>query len=246
MLLLVLGPLAPARAQITESPETVKPGEFLLEMDGVTLNFDREAGSRYRAVGLASTIVTAGLTRSVDLQVGFNLFLHQTYESGGARQSHSGLGDLALRTKWTFWRDDRAGAAAAVIPYVKLPTNTGGVGNKSLEGGLIVPWAMNVPGGFGAGAMLQWDVVRNHADNGYDSRWSGSAFLHRELTRMIVVYGETAFAVASTGLADWTATLGGGVLCNVTKRLQLDYELSRGLNRHATDWQHVWRVNWAW
>jgi hypothetical protein len=105
---------------------------------------------------------------------------------------------------------------------------------------------MNVPGGFGAGAMLQWDVVRNDADNGYDSRWHGSAFLQRELTRMIVVYGETAFAVASTGLADWTATLGGGVLCNVTKRLQLDYELTRGLNRHATDWQHVWRVNWAW
>ncbi|HVS52751.1 MAG TPA: transporter [Opitutaceae bacterium] len=237
-------------AQLTEHPQTIEPGKILVRMDGLTLGLDRSpapaAENKYTAVGVASTVVSAGLTSSVDVQVGFQLFLRETYEFKGARTSHSGLGDLSFRTKWTFWRDDRIGAAAAVIPYVKVPTNTGGVGNKSVEGGFILPWEMAVGAGFRAGAMFQWDVVRNDADNGYDSRWLTTGFVQRNLTNALAFYGEGTLRVASTGLSDWAATIGAGVLWNVTKRLQLDYELTRGLNGDATDWLHVWRVNWEW
>lgn len=237
-------------AQVTETPETVAPGSLLVRMDGVTLGFDRDrapaAGNVYTAVGVAGTVVSAGLTSSLDVQIGFQLFLHRTYQDGGVRTSRSGLGDLQFRTKWTFWRDDRIGAAAAVIPYVKVPSNTGGVGNPAVEGGLMVPWAMNVVGGVRAGAMLRWDVVRNDADNGYDARWLATGFFQRNLTRSIGVYGETTLAVASTGLADWRGALGAGLLLSLTKSLQLDYELTRGLNRNATDWVHILRLNWLW
>ncbi len=238
-------------AQVTETPVTVAPGNLLVRMDGVTLGFDRDrapaAGNRYTAVGVAGTVVSAGLTSSVDVQVGFQLFLRQTYETaGGARTSRSGLGDLQFRTKWTFWRDDSSGAAAAVIPYVKVPSNSGGVGNRAVEGGLMVPWAMNVGGGARAGAMLRWDVVRNDANNGYDARWLATGFIQRNLTKAIGFYGETTLAVASTGLADWRGSLGAGLLWSLTKNLQLDYELTRGLNRSATDWVHILRLNWLW
>jgi hypothetical protein len=44
----------------------------------------------------------------------------------------------------------------------------------------------------------------------------------------------------------WEGRAGAGVLLQVTKNIQLDYEIVRGLNRRATDWEHVLRVNWGW
>jgi hypothetical protein len=234
--------------QVTESPYTVAPGRILIESDGIKLSFDRAeaAGNTYTAVGVASTIVTAGLTSSVDLQVGADLFLRRVVNVGGVRDSRSGLGDLFFRAKWTFWRDESLGEALAVLPYVKLPANTGGVGNKSLEGGLIVPWAMKLGEGLSAGAMFRWDAIRNDDDTGYDARWQVSGFALRNLTREFAFYGEATMVAFSTGLSDWAGSLGVGALLQATKRLQLDYELQHGLNSHATDWTHTFRINWEW
>lgn len=238
----------PACAQITESPQTVAPGRLLVEMDGLSLGFDRTRGdgTKYTAVGLANTILTAGLTDTVDLQVGATLFLRQKYDAGGRTDSRSGLGDTVFRAKWKFWSDEQLGAALAVIPYVKVPSSTGGVGSDAVEGGLIVPWAMALPAGVTAGAMARWDVVRNDADDGYDAQWRLTGYVERKLTSAFSVYGEGSLAADSTGLSDWAGTIGVGALLQMTKSVQFDYELQRGLNRRATDWMHVLRVNWSW
>ena len=239
---------APLSAQVTETPQTVAPGKILVEMDGLSLGFNRssEPGTNFTAVGLGSTVLSAGLTDSVDLQVGAALFLRQTYDLGGRHDSRSGLGDLRFRVKWTCWRDASLGGALALMPYVKVPANTGGVGNKSVEGGLIVPWAMTIPGGITAGAMAQWDVIRNDADNGYDSRWRVTGALQRKLTSALSLYGEGTVTAVSAGWSNWAGTIGFGALLRLTKSVELDYELQRGVNRRATDWTHVFRVNWEW
>ncbi|MDO8541166.1 MAG: transporter [Opitutaceae bacterium] len=234
-------------AQVTESPYTVAPGHFLARIDGLKLSLDRAdaAGNTHSAVAVASSTLRAGLTQSLDVQIGFDLFLRETLKRGGARDSHSGLGDVSLRTKWTFWRDEQHGAAAALLPYVKLPTGTGSVAGKAVEGGLIIPWAMDTGAGFLAGAMLQWDVVRNDADDGYDGRWYVSAFAQRDLTKAFAVYGETTIDVRSTGFSDWAGTIGAGGLWRFSPNLVFDYELQRGLNDRAAKWTHIWRVNWG-
>lgn len=237
-----------ARAQLTESPQTIAPGKVLFEIDGVRLSYDRAdaAGNKHTAVAVASTIVSSGLTDTLDVQVGVDLFLREKIEFRGGRDSSSGIGNTSLRFKWTFWRDERSGAAAAVIPYVRLPTSTGAVGSEHVEGGFIVPWAISAPGGFTAGAMFQWDHRRNDAGDGYDAHWIVSGFAQRALTRRFSVYAEAEFAVASTGFSDRAGSLGAGLLFQFTNWLQFDYELLRGLNRGATDWTHVARVNWVW
>lgn len=235
-------------AQITESPHTVAPGKVLVEIDGLRLSYDRAdaAGNKVTAVAVASTFVTAGLTASVDVQAGIDLFLRRTVETRGLRDSRAGIGDLYFRTKWTFWRDPGRGAAMAVMPYIKIPSNSAGLGNDSVEGGVIVPWDMKTDQGFTAGAMLQWDVVRNDDNNGYDSHWHLSGVAQREITKSLAVYAEGVFSMYSAGFSKWEGSIGAGLLLQVTKSLQLDYELLRGLNRRATDWTHVLRVNWEW
>lgn len=244
----IVTPLPQLRAQVTESPRTIAPGKIRVEIDGIKLAYDRAdaAGNKHTAVAVASTIVSAGLTSSVDLQVGVDLFLRETFEFRGSRDTRSGLGDVSFRTKWTFWRDEKLGAAMAVIPYVKLPTSRDGIGSDAAEGGIIVPWEMGVPGGVTAGAMFAWDMIRNHDDNGYDARWTVTAFAQRNFTRAFAVYGEAGVTAWSTGLSHWAGTVGVGALLHVTRSVQLDYELQRGLNSRATDWTHVFRVNWEW
>lgn len=245
--LVVLAAAVGLRGQVTESPATIQPGRLLVRVDGVRLSFGRvdAAGNKVDVVGVASTLVSAGLTPTLDLQGRVDLFLRQRYEFRGARDSRSGLGDISVRVKWNFWRDQERGAAA-IIPYVRFPSSTGGVGADAVTGGVILPWEQTLGAGVKLGAMFQWDVVRNDAGNGYDALWSTSAVIQRDLTRTIGVYGEAQLGAASTGLSHWDGAIGAGVTWRLSRRLQLDYELLRGLTSRASDWTHVWRANWEW
>lgn len=243
---LLAGLLSKLGAQVTETPQTIEPGRFLVRMDAISLGFNRDTteANKYTALGLASTILSTGITSDFDVQLGAQLFLRQTLQYRGTNTTHSGLGDVSLRMKWTFWRDDPHGAAAAIIPYVKVPTHRGGVSNDHVEGGFIVPWAMAVGGGAKAGAMFQWDVLRNDLNNGYDSRWFASGYVQRDFTSMLGVYGETTLAVSSASSSSFAGTIGGGATLALSKNVQWDYGISRGLGGSATDWMHVLRLRW--
>ncbi|MBI5692535.1 MAG: transporter [Verrucomicrobia bacterium] len=235
------------QAQVTESPYTVAPGRFLVEMDGLRLSYDHDpAGNKLTGLAVASTFLTTGLTATVDLQVGMDVFLRHAAEIRGLRDTRAGIGDLYFRSKWTFWQDKAAGAAMAVMPYIKIPSNSAGLGNDSVEGGLIVPWELKTGAGFTAGAMLNWDVMRNDDDNGYDMHWHLTGMAQREITKSLAAYAEAMLSFYSSGWSNWQGRVGAGLLWQVTRSLQLDYELVRGLNRRATDWEHVVRVNWEW
>src|SRR5450432_4170106 len=150
--------LAPAlRSQVTETTRTIEPGGVLVRMDAISLGLDRDttAPNQYKAVAVGTTIVSAGLTDSVDIEFGAQLFLQNTYSSAtGADQTHSGIGDLTFRPKWTFWRDPSSGQAAAIVPFVMIPTHSSAVGNNSVEGGVILPWSMDIAAGTKAAAMF--------------------------------------------------------------------------------------------
>ena len=246
LLALLTAAAVPLAAQVTETPDTIAPGKFFVRMDAISVGVNRDTTepNTFTALGLATTMVSTGITRDVDAQVGLQFFARQTYQYRGVRTTHSGLGDLTLRAKWTYLRNEKIGAAAAVIPFVKVPTSTGGVGNEHVEGGLIFPWAMSLGAGTVAGAMAEWDVLRNDANNGYDSRWFTSAFLRQNIVGPWGAYAEATFGVSSATSSSFLGSLGGGATWDWTKTVQFDYGLSRGLGNRATDWQHALRIRW--
>lgn len=228
--------------QITEVPETVAPGRFLVEMDALSLTFDKEGGGKYSAVGAGSVFLSAGLTSNWDVQVGAELFISQRFESGGFTDRSSGVGDLYVRTKYRFYENAETGTAAALIPFVKIPTNSGGVGNDAVEGGFILPWTTQMPGGFSLNAMAELDFLRNDNDDGYDTYWYGSASLSRPFTRFLGIYGELAFG-KSSGASATEGIMGAGVTLTVSEHAWWDFAVYKGISSGAADWNQIIRFN---
>ena len=175
---------------------------------------------------------------------GSGFFLSQKYTEAGFTQRNTGIGDLYIRTKWRMINDTEAGTAFAVMPYVKIPTNSGGVGNRSVEGGLILPWTVTLPGAFNLATMAEMDFLRNDSDNGYDTVMYASASLSRQVTKVVGLYAE-ATAGKSSGRAAWKGTLGAGVTVVVTDAIWWDFAVYRGVSRSAIDWNPVIRFNWG-
>lgn len=241
---LVLAAVPTASAQITEWPTTVAPGRFLLEMDAVSLTVDRAPGFKYTAFGAASPFLTTGLTHNWDIQVGAELFISQKVELGGRSDRNSGIGDVYVRTKYRFYEDSETGTAVAFLPYVKIPTNTGNVGNDAVEGGVIVPWTTTLTGGFDVAAMAGIDVYRNDNDDGYDLNLYGSASLTRKITGALGVYGEVALA-KSSGASSAEGIMGGGVTLSVSENTWWDFAIYKGISSAAADWNQVIRFNFG-
>lgn len=238
--------LAAGRAggQITEVPETVQPGRFLLEVDALSLTIDREPGLKYTAFGAASTFLTTGVTSRLDVQLGAELYLTQKFDAAGFTERTSGIGDVYVRAKYRFYESNDTYTAVAVLPYVKIPTNSGGVGNDAVEGGVIVPFKTQLIGGFDFAAMTELAFLRNDNNDGYDSFWFASAYLHRQVLKAIGLYGEAAVAKSSGG-APWEGTVGFGATLAVSERTWWDFAVYRGISSGAADWNHVLRFNFG-
>lgn len=231
-------------AQITEWTTTVQPGHFLLEVDALSLTIDREPGLKYTAFGAASTFLTTGLTANWDIQVGAEFYISQKFDAAGLTVRQSGVGDMYVRTKWRFYESADTFTSIALLPYIKFPTNSGGVGNDAVEGGIIIPVQTELAGGFNFAAMAELDFQRNDANDGYDSYWFASASVSRHLLKAIGIYGETTVARSSGG-APWEGTIGAGATLEVSKYAWWDFAIYRGISRGASDWNHVLRFNYG-
>jgi hypothetical protein len=231
-------------AQVTEWTTTVKPGHFLLEMDAISLTVDREPGSKYTALGLASTFLTTGLTDKWDVQIGAEFYIQQKFDVAGFTDRDSGVGDVYLRTKYRFYESSETYTTAAILPWIKVPTSSGNWSNDAIEGGIILPWSTQVLGGFDVYAMVELDFLRNDANDGYDSYWYGSAAFSRSVTRFIGLYGEVT-AGKSSGSASTEGTLGAGITITVSEHAWWDIAVYKGISDSAADWQQVVRFNWG-
>jgi len=229
-----------ATAQYTEVPATVQPGRFLLEADALSLVLDREGTERYTAVAAGAFFVSTGLTSRWDVQLGASLFVTQRYEQGGLTDRNSGIGDVYVRTKWNFVANEWV--SAAILPYAKIPTASGGVGNDDVEGGVILPWEVYLPAAITVNSMVEVARMRNATDDGYGTFFRASSSDSRQVTRFLSLYAE--FDAAKTaGGGPWQSTLGVGAFLTVSDAVSWDLALYRGLNRHAPDWNPVVRFN---
>lgn len=117
---------------------TVPAGRIQIETSALGWSLTEAGAARTESLTVASTFAKLGLSDRSDLQIGFTPFAELTSRSGGASRRVSGFGDILIRYKH---RLTPAGAPVqlAVIPFVKLPTASRGMGNGKVEGGVALP-----------------------------------------------------------------------------------------------------------
>lgn len=238
------------RPDLTESAYTVDAGHFQLEADLLNFSHDHDTAggtdAKVDAWTAGAVNLKAGLLNWMDLQLVLDVYNHVTTEDrvAGTKVSQSGLGDFTTRVKMNLWGNDGGKTALAVMPFVKFPTNQDDLGNDELEGGIIIPFAIELPAGWSLGLMTEFDFVRNNADTGYRTDFVNSLVLGRDLIGKLGGYVEFFSVVSSEPGNPWVGVLGLGLAYAVTDDLQLDGGVNLGLTRSAEDINPFLGVSW--
>jgi len=238
------------RPDKTESPFTVDAGHFQIEADILNYTYDRynpaRTDTRVETVRIAPMNLKVGLRNNIDLQL-----VLETYESvrthdlttGGTRTDR-GFGDLLVRTKWNAWGNDGGATAFAVMPYVKLPTHQDNLGNDSVEGGVIFPFALELAAGWSMGLMTQFDFVHDGNGSGYHPEFLNSVTFGHDIIGNLAAYAEFFSSVSTESGSDWIGTIDVGLAYGLTKDIQLDGGLNIGVTRAADDINPFIGISW--
>ena len=231
--------LSTDRPDQTESAYTVDAGHFQLEMDLASYTYDRDGAIRTKVWSVAPLNLKLGLFHNVDLQLLLDTHVRARAEHRGLRLTEklSGFGDIATRVKVNLWGNDGGKTALAVMPFVKWPLSTSDLRNGKTEGGLIVPLAVELPGGWGMGLMTELDFVRNAANTGYDREWVNSITFGRDLTEKVGGYIEFFTVAGSAPGFKWQGQLDIGFTYAVGPNIQLDFGCNFGVTKSAPDYQ---------
>lgn len=232
--------LSTDRPDKTESPYTVDAGHFQIETDLVTFTQDKseEAGieTNTKSFGVMVSNLKVGLTNSIDLQA--VITPHQSEETditGSPKEKKSGFGDTIIRLKYNLLGNDGGDIAIGVMPFVKLPTHSGDLGNKKVEGGIILPFALALPNDWGMGLMAQVNRNTNETDDKFHTDFISSITMSRDIVGNLSGYAEFFSQSSDEISASWVATADFGLTYAVTTDLQLDAGANIGLTRAADD-----------
>ncbi len=227
------------RPDKTESPYTVDAGHFQIETDLVSYGRDRHnpehSDTRVDDIAVANTNFKVGLLNWMDLQVVVEAYRNVRTEESGAVERRSGFGDTTVRLKMNAWGNDGGKTALGFMPFVKFPTNQDELGNDAVEAGLIIPLAMELPGGWGMGVMTEFDVNEDEDADGYHTEFVNSVTFSHDIVGNLGGYVEFFSLISAEPDADWIGTLDLGLTYAMTDDVQLDAGINIGLTRSADD-----------
>src|SRR5262249_44509070 len=142
--------------------------------------------------------------------------------TAGTVDTQRGFGDVIPRLKVNLWGNDGGRTAFAVMPFLKLPTNQDHLGNKSVEGGVIFPLAVELPKGWGMGLMTEVDFIRDGAGRGHHPEFINSITFGHDIVGKLGGYMEFFSAVSTESGSSWIGTADVGLAYGLTKDIQLD------------------------
>lgn len=215
--------LSPDRPDITESPITVDAGAWVVEAS----YFDWRRKGRDDTYAAMATNLKVGITDRVDLQTVFDAYTWENPAGGGGAE---GFGDVTLRLKYNVWGNDGGQTAFALFPFIKIPTGTD-LSNGEVEGGLILPFSLDLAEGIGLGLMAEFDAVHDGA-NGYGLEFVHSAVLGFDVAERVGVFTEY---VGIAGPGPYQAHFSTGATLAIDENLVLDAGAQVGLNAAAED-----------
>lgn len=250
------------RPDKTESPYTVDAGHFQFEMDLVSYTRDKEKSggvtTSLDAWAVAPINLKVGLCNQVDLQVVIETWNSVKTETSdlqignsrpaipGVKVIQSGFGDITTRLKYNLWGNDEGKTAFAAMPFVKLPTNQDELGNNSVEGGIILPLAVELPLNIGMGVMTEFDFNRDSAGDGHHTEYINSLTFSRDrlMIRNLGGYIEFFSLVSAERGSKWIGTVDFGMTYGLSEHVRLDAGVNIGVTKSADDINPFLGLSW--
>jgi hypothetical protein len=227
--------LSPDRPDKTESAYTLDAGHYQLEMDFFYFTSDNTDGARTKGWQIGDFNLKAGLLNQVDFQLIYDSYLNVERKDNSGKTTQSGFGDLTTRLKINLWGNDGGATAFALLPYVKFPTSTDGLGNHAVEGGVIFPLAINLPRDFALSLETAACFLQNANDDRYHEEFIASASLGHNLIGKLDGYVEFFSSFSTERHTDWVGTVDAGLEYRLTQNTQLDCGCNFGVTRAADD-----------
>lgn len=210
--------LSTDRPDKTESAYTVDAGHVQIETD--IANYSQGD----KSLGLGNWAFRLGLTNTTEFQIMMNSF--------STSDEASGMGDLTLRFKKNLVGNDGGPVAFTLLPKIKLPTATGGVGNGYFEGGLATMTAIELPNGFEAGIQVEVDILKSDGP-GYHPEFIASFTVGHDVIGELAMYCELFTQSSPQADAGRVATFDTGLTYKFTPTFQLDAGVNIGLTDAA-------------
>jgi len=221
------------RPDKTESAYTVDAGHFQHETDILNYSFDEQRGDSIGSALIMAPNLKVGLTNRTDLQLVLGTFNYVGDKTEGVRSKTSGFGDITARLKVNIWGNDEGATAMALMPYVKFPTNQNELGNNSVEGGLIVPFAIAACEELDIGIMPQVDIAKDEVGDGYHAEYVQSVTFGHGFTEELGGYSELWTSISPERGPLLTADF--GLTYAVIEDTQLDIGINIGLTDQSDD-----------
>ena len=237
----LLRKFATDRPDTTESPFTVDAGHFQVESEIVSFanRAADEDGNATDNFQFIATNLKVGLLNNVDLQVVVQPYSRSRVRFNSSNQTlqTEGFGAIVTRLKVNLYGNDtfeRPGdSALAVMPYISVPTVRDGVGSNFLEGGLIVPFTINLSDKFSLALMTQFDIIKNAESDGHHLEYINTASLGYTVTDRLSSFFEIATRFGNESRFGGVITFDTGLSYDLGEDLQVDAGINVGLTPAA-------------
>lgn len=240
--------LSTDRPDQTESAYTVDAGHFQVEWDAVGAVFDRErsGGGDVQTRGWGTSLnLKAGLLNNVDVQFVLEPYaaIRQKDLPTGNANTASGFGEFQTRVKVNLWGNDGGKTAVAVMPFIKWPLPESDLRNGETEGGVIVPWALELPAGWGLGGIVEFDFVSD-GGGGRDTEYFNTIALSHDIYGELGGYVEFAALVTPESGGEWQGQVDVGFTYGLNDNMQIDFGCNFGVTDAAPDFNPFVGFSW--
>lgn len=212
------------------NPYTVDAGHFQYETDLAVFGTGNTQGNRTHQWTVLDPTFKVGLTNAIDAELQLTPYESVTSRSAAGTTSASGVGDTVARVKINLAGDDRGDVAVALLPYVKLPTAAGDLGNRAVEAGVILPLTFSAPAGFTVTVMPEGDYLKDSGQAGYHAAFDFLVNVSHALDKRWTVYSEVFTSQPFKAGNSAVYTLDEALTCLVTSNVQLDFGGNFALN----------------
>jgi hypothetical protein len=154
-----------------------------------------------------------------------------SHEEGG----DEGFGDAQIRLKRNLWGNDGGTTALAVMPFIKLPTANGDLGNGEPEFGLIVPLAIEGLSGWNFGLQTELDLTLDADGSGYHTAFLNSTTASHGITENTGAFIELVSILSTDSGVHSEAYFNFGGTWSPSGTFQLDGGFRIGLTDASTD-----------